>query len=103
MVAAKMRAADVPVEILGLDVKRKGVGEKRVQRLRHFLDRLGREIGRRIERRRCGHAFKLADFLTHESLLVGNERKGAGTPSWNPVRAQRAAAARVPSVRLPRA
>ncbi len=49
MIVAEMPAADVPVEILGLQVERKGVCDQRVDRRRNLFHRLWRQIGWRIE------------------------------------------------------
>ena len=40
MVVAEMPAADVPVEILGLQIQREGVGQQHVERLRNLFDGL---------------------------------------------------------------
>ena len=45
MVVAEMRPADVPVEVLGLEIEREGVGEEPVQRRRDFLSGLRRMKG----------------------------------------------------------
>ncbi len=44
-----MRAADVPVEILGLQIERVAVGEKPVESLGDGLDRCVIQIGGRIK------------------------------------------------------
>ena len=49
MVVAEMRPADVPVEVLGLEVEREGVGEEAVQGGRNFPHGRMGEIGRRVE------------------------------------------------------
>lgn len=49
MIVAEMPAADVPVEILGLQIQRESIGQKHVERLRNLVDRLGRQIGGGVE------------------------------------------------------
>src|SRR5882762_2953244 len=49
MIVAEMPAADVPVKILGLHIKREGVSQQRVERRRNLVYRGLRQIGRRIE------------------------------------------------------
>src|SRR5262249_19183472 len=49
VVVAEMRAADVPMEVLGLHIERKRVGDQRVQRGRYFAHAVGWKVSRRIE------------------------------------------------------
>src|SRR5579862_3139023 len=49
MIVAKMRAADMPVEILGLEIERETIRQRRVQRLRHRFGRVALEVGRGLE------------------------------------------------------
>src|SRR3981189_2970696 len=49
VVIAEMRTADVPMEILGLEVEREGVRQQPVERLRELADGVGRQVGRGIE------------------------------------------------------
>ena len=49
MIVAEMPAADMPVEILGLQIEREGVGQQRVERGRNLVERGLRQIGRGIE------------------------------------------------------
>ena len=49
VVVAEVRPADVPMEILGLEIEREGVGQQTVQRLRNLGDGLLGKIGRRVE------------------------------------------------------
>src|SRR5581483_5245930 len=65
VVVAKMRAAHVPMEILGFEVERKGVGENAVQRLGNFPDRRVGQIRRCIQPR-CGPArLEFSNFIGH--------------------------------------
>jgi hypothetical protein len=59
VVVAEMRAADVPVEVLGLQVQREHVGQHRVQRRADVAGGLGRHVRGRGDR--C--ALQLAGFL----------------------------------------
>src|SRR5262249_25596595 len=52
VVVAEMRTADMPVEVLGLDIEREGIGDERIKRSGYVLHCLRREIGRGIEPRR---------------------------------------------------
>ena len=47
MVVAEMRAAHMPVEVLGLYVERESIGQQRVERAGHVLGGVRAEIGRR--------------------------------------------------------
>jgi hypothetical protein len=49
MIVAEMPAADVPVEILGFQIEREGVGQQGVERRRNLVYRGLRHVGRRIE------------------------------------------------------
>jgi hypothetical protein len=49
MIVVEMPAADMPVEVLGLQVKRKGVRQQRVEGCRNLLDGGRRQVGRRIK------------------------------------------------------
>ena len=51
VVVAEMRPAHVPMEILGLEVEREGVGEQRVERAGDVAAGIVAEIGRRVQRR----------------------------------------------------
>ena len=54
VVVAEVGAADVPVEVLGLEIEREAVGQQAVQRRRDGLHRGVVEIGGRIECRGFG-------------------------------------------------
>ena len=56
VVVAEMRPADVPVEILGLQIEREAVGQKPVESLGNGLDGGIVQIGGGIERRRAWSA-----------------------------------------------
>ena len=62
VVVAEMRPADVPVEILGLEIEREGIGQDAVQRLGNLGDRLVVEVGRGVEFGRGVAALELGDF-----------------------------------------
>src|SRR5262249_49600583 len=49
MIVAKMPAADVPVEVFGLQVEREGIGQQHVQRRRNLIDRGLRPGSRGVE------------------------------------------------------
>src|SRR3546814_20308988 len=51
VIIVEMRAGDMPVEILGLEIERERIGEDAVQRLGDCLGGVGLEIGRRLQRR----------------------------------------------------
>src|SRR6516164_2486814 len=50
MVIAEVRAGYVPMEILGLQVKRKHIGEQNIERAGNLQHGIGAQVGRRIER-----------------------------------------------------
>jgi len=61
-----MRAADVPVEILGLDVERECGGQDFVQLRRYLAHGFGGKVGRRIKRRgRLAARVEGSDFVVH--------------------------------------
>src|SRR5262249_10464882 len=78
VVVAEMRAADVPVEVLGLHVERKRVRDQGIQRGRYFAQR-------GIEPSRSSAGFKLSHLSGHglTSCLEGHEKEGTrkGRPS----------------------
>src|SRR5262245_65363201 len=49
VVVAEMRAADVPVKVLGLHVERKRIRDQGIQRGRYFAHALGWQVSRGIE------------------------------------------------------
>src|SRR5215472_7959768 len=49
MIVAEMRSRHVPVKILGLQIEREGVGEQRPKCCGNVLDRVGAELGRRLQ------------------------------------------------------
>src|SRR3546814_7122960 len=51
VIIVEMRAGDMPVEILGLEIERERIGEDAVQRFGDCLGGVGLEIGRRLQRR----------------------------------------------------
>ena len=51
MIVAEMRSADVPVEVLGLQIKREHIGEQRVERAGDIAAGIVAEIGGGLERR----------------------------------------------------
>jgi len=61
MVVAEVGAGDMPMEILGLQVKRKEIGEQCVEGAGNVASGLGAETGRR---------FKAARAMGHRSLVV---------------------------------
>jgi hypothetical protein len=50
MIVAEVRARHMPVEIFGLQVKRKHVGEQDIERAGNLRHGVGAQVGRRIER-----------------------------------------------------
>src|SRR3546814_18835013 len=50
VIIVEMRAGDMPVEILGLEIERERIGEDAVQRFGDCLGGVGLEIGRRLQR-----------------------------------------------------
>src|SRR2546430_14069917 len=75
VVVAEMRAADVPVEVLGLHIERKRVRDQRIQRGRYFADAVGWKVSRGIEPSRSSAGFKLSHLGGHgaTSCLEGHE------------------------------
>ena len=61
VIVAKMRSRNMPMEILGLQVKRKEIGEQCVEGAGNVASGLGAEAGRR---------FKAARAVGHRSLVV---------------------------------
>ena len=49
VIIVEMPAADMPVEVLGLQVEREGIRQQRVKRRRDFVHRGLRQVGRRIK------------------------------------------------------
>jgi hypothetical protein len=50
MIIAEMRPADVPVEVLGLEIERKAVRQDRVHGLGNLAHRLVGQVGRGVQR-----------------------------------------------------
>jgi hypothetical protein len=76
MVVAEMRSGDVPVEVLGLDLEGKCVGEQRIHRRGRFPHGLFREVGGRVEGRGGRTRFELSDFIAQGlPRLAGDEIK----------------------------
>ena len=72
VVVAEMRAADVPMEILGLEIERESVGQEPVERLGDGLDRFVVEIGRGIERGGgLGARLELGHFVVAHGVTSG--------------------------------
>ena len=65
MIIAEMRSAHVPMEVLGLHVERKRVGDQRIERGRNLAHGVGRKIGRCVEPRRRGARFELSYLVGH--------------------------------------
>src|SRR5262245_3434567 len=51
MIVAEMRSAHMPMEILGLEIERKHIGEQRIEGAGNIAARIVAEIGRRLKRR----------------------------------------------------
>ena len=49
VVVAEMRSAHVPMEVLSLQIKSKGIGKQRIERGRYLANRFWRKVGWRIE------------------------------------------------------
>src|SRR5262249_42800325 len=78
MVAAKVWAADMPVEVLGFHVERESVRKERVERGGDLGGRVRREVRRRFERCwRLAH-FKLFDFVAHSKPRAGWKSRRGG-------------------------
>src|SRR5262249_46093355 len=74
MIIAEMRAANVPMKVLGLQIEGKYVGEQTVERLRYLLDGFVLEIRRGIERAHgLAARFQLSDFR-HGSPRLSREK-----------------------------
>src|SRR5262249_17258042 len=65
VVVAEMRSAPVPMEVLGLEIKREGIGQKRVERRRYLANGVGGKVGWSIEPGGGGARFKISDFAAH--------------------------------------
>src|SRR4051812_26557082 len=59
----------MPMKVLGLDVKRKRIGQEPIQCRRHLLNGLRREVGRGPQRRGGSMALKLGQFGFHGAPL----------------------------------
>jgi hypothetical protein len=80
VVVAEVRAADVPMEVLGLHIERERVGHECVERGRNLADRFGRQIGRGVEPGRSGVRVELSYLGGHggtscEQGLIGERRR----------------------------
>ena len=73
-----MRAADVPMEVLGLHVERKRVRDQRIQRSRYFAHAVGSKVSRGIDPSGSSTGFKLSHLGGHgvTSCLEGHEKEG---------------------------
>src|SRR5207249_10965419 len=49
MIVAEMRARDVPVKVLGLDIQGERVGQERIERSGDILRSLGHQVRRRVQ------------------------------------------------------
>jgi hypothetical protein len=79
VIVTEMRPADVPVEILGLEIKRVARGQEPVECFRHRLDGRGIEIGRRIERGgRLMGRFQLGHLAVAHGITSNFECVGRG-------------------------
>src|SRR5262249_5668319 len=78
VVVAEMRAADVPVKVLGLHVERKRIRDQGIQRGRYFAHALGWQVSRGIEPSWSSAGFKLSHLGGHgvTSCLEGHEKEG---------------------------
>ena len=78
MIVAEMRAADMPMEVLGLEIERENVGEDLVELGGQFPDGSRWKIGRRIKcRRRLVARIEGSDFAHGGHLtdwMDGTER-----------------------------
>src|SRR6516165_7463437 len=59
MIVAEMRTADMPMEILGLEIKRKRIRKQGVERTRDIAARIRAEIGWCLERRLAAFLYGL--------------------------------------------
>ena len=50
MIIAEVGAGHMPMEVLGLQVKRKHIGEENIERAGNLRHGIGAQVGRRIER-----------------------------------------------------
>src|SRR5262252_9210035 len=73
MIVAEVRAGYVPMEILGLQVKRKHVGEHDIERAGDLRHGVGAQIGRRIERSdpQRGGILCCRHFVSPSDAMVG--------------------------------
>src|SRR5262245_22428953 len=84
VVVAEMRAADVPVKVLGLHVERKRIRDQGIQRGRYFAHALGWQVSR--------GGFKLSHLGGHgvTSCLEGQKKRdtkrNAEGATWYPLK-----------------
>ena len=71
VVVAEFGAADVPMEILGLEIEREGVRQQPIERGRDRRDGFGRQIGGSVERGRDLARFELSDLRHVRYLVLG--------------------------------
>src|SRR5262249_13484026 len=73
MIVAEVRAGYVPMEILGLQVKRKHVGEHEIERAGNLRHGVGAQVGRRIERSdpQRGSILCCRHFVSPSDAMVG--------------------------------
>src|SRR5580704_18751456 len=69
MIIAEMRAADMPMEILGLQVQRESIGQNLVELGRKLAHGVVGQIGRRIEGRADLARVEGSDFVVHGITL----------------------------------
>src|SRR6516165_1931444 len=89
VVVAKMRAADMPMEVLGLHVERKRVRDQRIERGRYFAHAFGWKVSRGIEPSRSSAGFKLSHFGGHgatpcmEGTRLGTRSGEVSATPWS--------------------
>ena len=77
MIIAEMRAADVPVKILGFQIKRKRIGEDFVEFCRKLAHRLVGKIGRCIKGRgRLAGCVEGSNLVVHGITLMVEVKTG---------------------------
>ena len=75
MIVAEVRAGHMPMEILGLQIEREHVGEQDIERAGNLRNRVGAQVGRRIER--CNPPRGGVSCFAHGYLLI-EAMTGAG-------------------------
>src|SRR5215813_14204060 len=91
MIVAEVRAGYVPMEILGLQVKRKHIGEQDIERAGDLRHGVGAQVGRRIERSepQRGGILCCRHFVSPSDAMVGRWARRVTVRTQNHARAEK--------------